>query len=344
MTLVEAVIGLCTLDFENRHIVISIDGSSASGKTTLAKNLASLLNGETVHCDDFFLPAELRTEKRLNEAGGNIHYERLKAEDAKIHFYSGIIFEIAELYINETLYGNTTMIEHIGAMYVDEVYEQILPVLSYMITLHETLAPVSVDWTVEELLSQHSKAIEDAKDIIYNGNFTSYNFVFLHDLVSAWRTKNDYFEIIYSYYYFGGEELRAQITNMFQRVPLPADLQDIYMSIANGHTYANSLSQEGSEWIDTTTIFKSYFDIQKAKKELDESGSELSKGLYEFLNMDFFILNNLVYSANKSNVVLTMVDGEVLYKNGEFTTIDVEKMGYEVSKLVREVANEVNAQ
>jgi 5-methylthioadenosine/S-adenosylhomocysteine deaminase len=58
---------------------------------------------------------------------------------------------------------------------------------------------------------------------------------------------------------------------------------------------------------------------------------------------DFDVLNNLVYSANKSNVVLTMVDGEVLYKNGEFTTIDVERMGYEVSKLVREVVNEVNA-
>ena len=58
---------------------------------------------------------------------------------------------------------------------------------------------------------------------------------------------------------------------------------------------------------------------------------------------DFDILNNLVYSANKSNVVLTMVDGEVLDENGEFTTIDVEKMGYEVSKLVREVVNEVNA-
>ena len=38
-----------------------------------------------------------------------------------------------------------------------------------------------------------------------------------------------------------------------------------------------------------------------------------------------------------------MVDGEVLYKNGEFTTIDVEKMGYEVSRLVREVVNEVKS-
>ena len=59
---------------------------------------------------------------------------------------------------------------------------------------------------------------------------------------------------------------------------------------------------------------------------------------------DFDILNNIVYSANKSNVVLTMVDGYVLYKNGEFTTIDVERMGYEVSRLVRQVVNEVNAQ
>lgn len=56
---------------------------------------------------------------------------------------------------------------------------------------------------------------------------------------------------------------------------------------------------------------------------------------------DFDVLNNLVYSANKSDVVLTMVDGKVLYKNGEFTTIDVEKMGAEVSRLVREVEKEV---
>ena len=58
---------------------------------------------------------------------------------------------------------------------------------------------------------------------------------------------------------------------------------------------------------------------------------------------DFDVLNNLVYSANKSDVVLTMVDGKVLYKNGEFTTIDVEKMGAEVSRLVREVEKEVQS-
>lgn len=56
---------------------------------------------------------------------------------------------------------------------------------------------------------------------------------------------------------------------------------------------------------------------------------------------DFDIFNNIIYSADKSNVVLTMVDGKVLYKNGEFMTVDVEKIGYEVSRLVRQVKSEV---
>lgn len=56
---------------------------------------------------------------------------------------------------------------------------------------------------------------------------------------------------------------------------------------------------------------------------------------------DFDIFNNIIYSADKSNVVLTMVDGKVLYKDGEFMTVDVEKIGYEVSRLVRQVKSEV---
>ena len=37
------------------------------------------------------------------------------------------------------------------------------------------------------------------------------------------------------------------------------------------------------------------------------------------------VVNNLVYSADGKDVCLTMVDGKVLYKDGEYYTIDVEK-------------------
>ena len=38
------------------------------------------------------------------------------------------------------------------------------------------------------------------------------------------------------------------------------------------------------------------------------------------------MLNNLVYSASGKDVVLTMADGKVLYRDGEYTTIDLEKV------------------
>jgi uridine kinase len=60
--------------------VIAIDGRAASGKTTLADKLSRVLNAEVIRMDDFFLPPSLRTAGRLEEAGGNIHYERFCSE------------------------------------------------------------------------------------------------------------------------------------------------------------------------------------------------------------------------------------------------------------------------
>ncbi|MBQ9068942.1 MAG: amidohydrolase [Eggerthellaceae bacterium] len=46
---------------------------------------------------------------------------------------------------------------------------------------------------------------------------------------------------------------------------------------------------------------------------------------------------NLIYSANGADVVLTMCDGAVLYKDGEYATIDIEKTKHEVVRCVGEV-------
>ncbi len=60
--------------------VIAIDGRCAAGKTTLAKRLAEVTGAGLIHMDDFFLPVEMRTEERLREPGGNVHYERFAEE------------------------------------------------------------------------------------------------------------------------------------------------------------------------------------------------------------------------------------------------------------------------
>lgn len=60
--------------------VIAIDGRAASGKTTKAALLSSVLDAPVIHMDDFFLPPALRTPERLAQPGGNVHYERFAEE------------------------------------------------------------------------------------------------------------------------------------------------------------------------------------------------------------------------------------------------------------------------
>ena len=60
--------------------IIAIDGRSASGKTTMAKQLRKILEASVVRMDDFFLPPDLRSPQRYEEPGGNVHYERFQEE------------------------------------------------------------------------------------------------------------------------------------------------------------------------------------------------------------------------------------------------------------------------
>ena len=49
------------------------------------------------------------------------------------------------------------------------------------------------------------------------------------------------------------------------------------------------------------------------------------------------MLNNVVYSASGSDIVLTMVDGKVLYRDGEYMTIDIEQAITEAEKATQDI-------
>ena len=59
---------------------VAIDGYCASGKSSLASTLKSTYPCNIFLMDDFFLRPCQRTPERLGEPGGNIDYERFKAE------------------------------------------------------------------------------------------------------------------------------------------------------------------------------------------------------------------------------------------------------------------------
>lgn len=62
------------------YVLVAIDGRCASGKTTLAAELAKCLGAGVIHMDDFFLRPEQRTPERYAEPGGNVDRERFLTE------------------------------------------------------------------------------------------------------------------------------------------------------------------------------------------------------------------------------------------------------------------------
>lgn len=51
--------------------------------------------------------------------------------------------------------------------------------------------------------------------------------------------------------------------------------------------------------------------------------------------------NNIVYSACGGDIVMTMVDGKVLYKDGIYTTIDIEKTIFEADKATKKIISQL---
>ena len=67
---------------QHESVIVAIDGDAAAGKSTLAGQIAGYFGCDVIHMDDFFLPPPLRTDERMGEVGGNVHYERFNTEVA----------------------------------------------------------------------------------------------------------------------------------------------------------------------------------------------------------------------------------------------------------------------
>lgn len=89
-SLIQLIPILKKIDRDTR--TIAFEGRAAAGKSTAASLLSGVIGASVIHMDDFFLPPDMRTEERLSEAGGNVHYERF-AEEILPKFQSDDAFE-----------------------------------------------------------------------------------------------------------------------------------------------------------------------------------------------------------------------------------------------------------
>ncbi len=63
-----------------------------------------------------------------------------------------------------------------------------------------------------------------------------------------------------------------------------------------------------------------------------------------YMEPGYSALNDLLFSASGSDVCLTMVDGKVLYRDGEYSSLDVERLRFEIKARCGRILGELAAE
>ena len=145
---------------------------------------------------------------------------------------------------------------------------------------------VPVDWTLDMLKSSYTENIHNAWVLLRETEFKATQQRTLYFLVSRWREKNDYFEILYTYYYDAGEMSKI---NDFKDLRLPTELETLYsylLSVRNQIVYVQQM-----QLFEATNLMVSYEAALKQKEVVLNSGDQMLIDLYHTLEFDYLIGN-----------------------------------------------------
>ncbi len=236
-------------------------------------------------------------------------YDTLCDENSDFVKYGTLLYKVQQefkdsMYVEDAIVG-----DNLYYVYSDDELTFAQDILSYLLGLHDQLAevvPLNKDWTKEDLATtETTAAILSVVGKIMNGKYNGYDYIPIYQMLSSWRDKDDFFDILYAHYYYGGDTKKEMILGkkengnvvvepMFQSVPLPTLLQNLYVAIVEGYFQADTMSSNPNDtiWYDTLDLFMAKKNIEKAQEEIQQKGSEFVKELGEYIGLDAFIFVN----------------------------------------------------
>ena len=210
----------------------------------------------------------------------------LNDEENVIYVLADALQNVSAAYGDRTVFlatgsGDTAKIEEVAVedylQYVcaPESFETLTSVLNYMADLYEALAEVPAEWTADGLVT-YAEDFTAALTLISESAYATTDYRVIYDYVSKWREADDYFEILYTYYYnTSNTEAIAKLQNLH----LPGKLETLYSDVRMAMTNLSLINYSTYD----TTLFMRYFDkIETLRKEiLATEGME--KALYPTL-------------------------------------------------------------
>ena len=220
--------------------------------------------------------------------------ERLQDPEELLNVYADIQLQIGEE-LGETPFRDGVIGQMMMA-HSQNTVDKLVDIFDVLLDVHDALANVPTDWTVEGL-QEYEVSISNAVSKIMFSEYRGMDHAYLHHIISSWREKNDMAQIIYSYYYFvkerGKEEIKAKL---WQNTPMPGELNNWYTNFMYAYNQEQFLIENADTnafLYDTAGFMYYYFKAETSAEKIRQSDDELVKGIYELLEGDALMDRNL---------------------------------------------------
>ena len=187
--------------------------------------------------------------------------------------------------------------------------------LEHLTHAYDVLAVVPKEWTVESLAQYGDVIKRIALEINMTDYYLSTGGLIYIDILSPWREKNDYFEIIYSYFlYVYEDDDNFLSTYAFGKMPMPGLLEEWYWclqsTISVQSLLAQNYSNTATDGMDLWEYMYSYYSLLKIAEDIEQSNNKLWIDLYNAYGLKTIHKNYLVPYSLGNLHSQAMIDSE----------------------------------
>ena len=193
----------------------------------------------------------------------------------------------------EEQFNQMYKISALTSVHTEELAQMLIARLEHILNVYNALKNVGSDWrenlTTEEFKNTHRADIYVAKNLIVQSDFKGPQFTGLYNVVKKWRP--DFFEIIYSYYYYVENDVEKMVNELWGKVPAPGLLEDFYNMFNSAYTQSKGIMDN----INSATRYDLYqfhyyrIEAIKIADEIKKSDNELYTTLYSAIGLDSYI-------------------------------------------------------
>ena len=270
---------------------------------------AELFADEAAKFSDTFtlrMTTETDEETQIKRIKGKINiiatsYDAVKADLEALQEVNVPLLEMAATLskLKEAFYsqkiGEKTVDEILGTVFEPTAIDEVTKAFKLMVELHDTLKTVPNDWeTSAPKLEDYENEVHLAVAIINASDYKAFeSSATVYQILSSWREKNDFFDIIYAYYYYND---RANLTSaLWEKVYMPGLLQDLFTM----HNFACQEAFKMRAGEDTSAFIYYYSRANEIAEQIKASGNDLHIKIYNFIDFDRLIADYLFFGTQK---------------------------------------------